>query len=334
MERMQMKRWSGSISLDKDLMDVLSFASADGNRWVSWALRGDWSSAWSHGRGVPPRVPESEAWTWLKNLVEGWNSNIGVFLCMRSDVLFWGLMRTSSSDHWIGPTWGKLQSCSSKGSRRDLPTGGIDHSLSSHRMQGGAELNHLCLQEYYDWCHWTCALLTLWCSNIPCSHGVPEWPNAFSAWDQRRYWSRWGTGLDCSTWLWPNLWCEATGCIVTWSFRRSRCPPKLWPRPIKRSIVANVETPLAQKGLSGEFDDGDTVSGLKFSNWQYLCQPGSVIRVTINDCTICVHVECSGMLAGGELRSRGYLYKSLHIRELRSYTLVSKHILDVRWCAT
>ena len=30
-----MKRWSGSISLDKDLMDVLSFASADGNRWVS-----------------------------------------------------------------------------------------------------------------------------------------------------------------------------------------------------------------------------------------------------------------------------------------------------------
>ena len=129
MERMQMKRWSGSISLDKDLMDVLSFASADGNRWVSWALRGDWSSAWSHGRGVPPRVPESEAWTWLKNLVEGWNSNIGVFLCMRSDVLFWGLMRTSSSDHWIGPTWGKLQSCSSKESRRDLPTGGMDHSL-------------------------------------------------------------------------------------------------------------------------------------------------------------------------------------------------------------
>ena len=32
-------------------------------------------------------------------------------------------------------------------------------------------------------------------------------------------------------------------------------------RPIKRSIVANVETPLAQKGLAGEFDDGDTVSG-------------------------------------------------------------------------
>ncbi len=48
-------------------MDVLSFASADGIRWVvSWALPGDWSSAWSHGRCVPPRVPESEAWTWKK----------------------------------------------------------------------------------------------------------------------------------------------------------------------------------------------------------------------------------------------------------------------------
>ena len=67
MERMQIKRWSGSIGLEKNLMDVLSFASADGIRWVvSWALPGDWSSAWSHGRCVPPRVPESEAWTWKK----------------------------------------------------------------------------------------------------------------------------------------------------------------------------------------------------------------------------------------------------------------------------
>eukprot|EP00438_Fugacium_kawagutii_P024410 Skav222373 [mRNA] locus=scaffold2692:208197:211346:+ [translate_table: standard] len=36
--------------------------------------------------------------------------------------------------------------------------------------------------------------------------------------------------------------------------------PTFGARPIKRSIVANVETPLAQKGLSGEFDDGDTVA--------------------------------------------------------------------------
>lgn len=35
--------------------------------------------------------------------------------------------------------------------------------------------------------------------------------------------------------------------------------PTFGARPIKRSIVANVETPLAQKGLSGEFDDGDKV---------------------------------------------------------------------------
>lgn len=35
--------------------------------------------------------------------------------------------------------------------------------------------------------------------------------------------------------------------------------PTFGARPIKRSIVANVETPLAQKGLAGEFDDGDTV---------------------------------------------------------------------------
>lgn len=35
--------------------------------------------------------------------------------------------------------------------------------------------------------------------------------------------------------------------------------PTFGARPIKRSIVANVETPLAQKGLAGEFQDGDTV---------------------------------------------------------------------------
>eukprot|EP00931_Biecheleriopsis_adriatica_P006581 TRINITY_DN107969_c0_g1_i1.p1 TRINITY_DN107969_c0_g1~~TRINITY_DN107969_c0_g1_i1.p1 ORF type:complete len:988 (+),score=256.26 TRINITY_DN107969_c0_g1_i1:57-2966(+) len=35
--------------------------------------------------------------------------------------------------------------------------------------------------------------------------------------------------------------------------------PAFGARPIKRSIVANVETPLAQKGLKGEFQDGDTV---------------------------------------------------------------------------
>lgn len=36
--------------------------------------------------------------------------------------------------------------------------------------------------------------------------------------------------------------------------------PTFGARPIKRSVVANVETPLAQKGLRGEFDDGDTVT--------------------------------------------------------------------------
>ncbi|CAJ1362912.1 unnamed protein product [Effrenium voratum] len=35
--------------------------------------------------------------------------------------------------------------------------------------------------------------------------------------------------------------------------------PTFGARPIKRSIVANLETPLAQKGLRGEFSDGDTV---------------------------------------------------------------------------
>jgi ATP-dependent Clp protease ATP-binding subunit ClpB len=35
--------------------------------------------------------------------------------------------------------------------------------------------------------------------------------------------------------------------------------PTFGARPIKRSIVANVETPLAQRGLKGEFNDGDTV---------------------------------------------------------------------------
>merc|ERR1712029_277373 len=33
--------------------------------------------------------------------------------------------------------------------------------------------------------------------------------------------------------------------------------PAFGARPIKRSIVANVETPLAQRGLKGEFGDGD-----------------------------------------------------------------------------
>jgi len=35
--------------------------------------------------------------------------------------------------------------------------------------------------------------------------------------------------------------------------------PTFGARPIKRSIVANVETPLAQAGLRGDFNDGDTV---------------------------------------------------------------------------
>eukprot|EP00931_Biecheleriopsis_adriatica_P004604 TRINITY_DN106247_c0_g1_i1.p1 TRINITY_DN106247_c0_g1~~TRINITY_DN106247_c0_g1_i1.p1 ORF type:complete len:985 (-),score=255.33 TRINITY_DN106247_c0_g1_i1:153-3026(-) len=35
--------------------------------------------------------------------------------------------------------------------------------------------------------------------------------------------------------------------------------PTYGARPIKRSIVANVETPLAQRGLKGDFEDGDTV---------------------------------------------------------------------------
>ena len=35
--------------------------------------------------------------------------------------------------------------------------------------------------------------------------------------------------------------------------------PDFGARPIKRSIVANVETPLAQTGLRGEFKEGDTV---------------------------------------------------------------------------
>uniref|UniRef100_A0A7S2L3R8 Clp ATPase C-terminal domain-containing protein n=1 Tax=Zooxanthella nutricula TaxID=1333877 RepID=A0A7S2L3R8_9DINO len=35
--------------------------------------------------------------------------------------------------------------------------------------------------------------------------------------------------------------------------------PTFGARPIKRSIIANVETPIAQAGLRGEFVDGDTV---------------------------------------------------------------------------
>jgi len=35
--------------------------------------------------------------------------------------------------------------------------------------------------------------------------------------------------------------------------------PSFGARPIKRSIVANVETPLAQRGLQGEFQEGDKV---------------------------------------------------------------------------
>lgn len=35
--------------------------------------------------------------------------------------------------------------------------------------------------------------------------------------------------------------------------------PAFGARPIKRSIIANVETPIAQKGLSGTFDDGCTI---------------------------------------------------------------------------
>jgi len=35
--------------------------------------------------------------------------------------------------------------------------------------------------------------------------------------------------------------------------------PTFGARPIKRSIVANIETPLAQRGLRGEFGEGDKV---------------------------------------------------------------------------
>jgi ATP-dependent Clp protease ATP-binding subunit ClpB len=35
--------------------------------------------------------------------------------------------------------------------------------------------------------------------------------------------------------------------------------PTFGARPVKRSIIANVETPLAKKGLSGEIEDGDAV---------------------------------------------------------------------------
>merc|ERR1711974_305455 len=35
--------------------------------------------------------------------------------------------------------------------------------------------------------------------------------------------------------------------------------PAFGARPIKRSIIANVETPIAQRGLSGEFADGDDI---------------------------------------------------------------------------
>merc|ERR1711972_359313 len=35
--------------------------------------------------------------------------------------------------------------------------------------------------------------------------------------------------------------------------------PAFGARPIKRSIIANVETPVAQRGLSGEFIDGDVI---------------------------------------------------------------------------
>eukprot|EP00929_Paragymnodinium_shiwhaense_P026811 TRINITY_DN15860_c0_g1_i1.p1 TRINITY_DN15860_c0_g1~~TRINITY_DN15860_c0_g1_i1.p1 ORF type:complete len:1041 (-),score=317.78 TRINITY_DN15860_c0_g1_i1:107-3142(-) len=35
--------------------------------------------------------------------------------------------------------------------------------------------------------------------------------------------------------------------------------PTFGARPVKRSIVANVETPISQKGLQGAFEDGDTI---------------------------------------------------------------------------
>merc|ERR1740121_2140095 len=35
--------------------------------------------------------------------------------------------------------------------------------------------------------------------------------------------------------------------------------PSFGARPIKRSIIANIETPLAQRGLKGEFADGSTI---------------------------------------------------------------------------
>merc|ERR1712039_781777 len=35
--------------------------------------------------------------------------------------------------------------------------------------------------------------------------------------------------------------------------------PSFGARPIKRSIIANIETPIAQRGLSGDFSDGDQI---------------------------------------------------------------------------
>jgi len=35
--------------------------------------------------------------------------------------------------------------------------------------------------------------------------------------------------------------------------------PTFGARPVKRSIIANIETPLAQRGLTGEFVDGDSI---------------------------------------------------------------------------
>jgi len=55
-----------------------------------------------------------------------------------------------------------------------------------------------------------------------------------------------------------NITIEVTDAAIDEIAKRGY-DPTFGARPIKRSIVANVETPLAQKGLRGEFDDGDHV---------------------------------------------------------------------------
>eukprot|EP00913_Durusdinium_trenchii_P007398 g6957.t1 len=63
-----------------------------------------------------------------------------------------------------------------------------------------------------------------------------------------------------------------------WIIAKRGYDPTFGARPIKRSIVANVETPLAQKGLAGEFQDGDTSPLLSHLALNQKEKPESLLR--------------------------------------------------------